>query len=167
MMKVITVCGIRGSGKTTVVENVISELTRQGYSVASVKDIHNPDYLCDEPGTNTYRHRQAGAVPVVALGPADTSFIYPQRLEIDDVLCRLAADFTIIEGGDEFGFPKIVCAHTEEDAQFKSFGTVVAYSGRIANEQKDVLGLAAVNVLSDVGALADIVKEHSEVYGKR
>ncbi len=52
-MKVLTVTGLSGSGKTTVIENLIKELKRRGYSIGSVKEIHYEAFAIDTPGKNT------------------------------------------------------------------------------------------------------------------
>lgn len=71
-MKVFSVYGITKSGKTTTIENIIRELKRRGYTVGSVKEIHYEKFAIDTEGTNTDRHRRAGAEPVTARGHFET-----------------------------------------------------------------------------------------------
>ena len=71
-MKIFSVCGISKSGKTTTIELLIKELIRRGYTVGSFKDIHFEQFAIDNEGTNTYRHKQAGARPVTARGISET-----------------------------------------------------------------------------------------------
>ncbi|MDD3350652.1 MAG: molybdopterin-guanine dinucleotide biosynthesis protein MobB, partial [Eubacteriales bacterium] len=78
-MKVFSIFGISKTGKTASVEAVISELCKRGYSVGSVKDIHFEEFSADHPGTDTFRHKSAGAQMVTARGLHETDVFYPQR----------------------------------------------------------------------------------------
>ena len=43
-MKVFSVAGFHHTGKTTLVVELIKELRRRGFSVTSIKDIHNENF---------------------------------------------------------------------------------------------------------------------------
>jgi molybdopterin-guanine dinucleotide biosynthesis protein B len=49
-----------------VAEAIIAELRRRNYRVGSVKDIHFEGFALDQEGTNTHRHKMAGAELVTA-----------------------------------------------------------------------------------------------------
>lgn len=53
--------GRKNSGKTTLLEKVISELTARGLKIATVKHHGHPDFDIDILGRDSYRHRMAGA----------------------------------------------------------------------------------------------------------
>ena len=58
--KVIAVCGLKNSGKTTLIERLIRGLSARGLRTAVIKhDGH--DFVCDVPGTDSDRFIQAGA----------------------------------------------------------------------------------------------------------
>jgi molybdopterin-guanine dinucleotide biosynthesis adapter protein len=64
MIPLVSVVGKSDAGKTTLLEKLIPELKRRGYRVATVKhDAHS--FEIDQPGKDTWRHRQAGADVVV------------------------------------------------------------------------------------------------------
>ncbi|MEO7337049.1 MAG: molybdopterin-guanine dinucleotide biosynthesis protein B, partial [Caldimonas sp.] len=63
-MKVIGFSGYSGSGKTTLVEQLIGTLCAAGQRVSVVKHAHH-DFDIDQPGKDSWRHRQAGAFEVV------------------------------------------------------------------------------------------------------
>ncbi|MBP6270827.1 MAG: molybdopterin-guanine dinucleotide biosynthesis protein B, partial [Rhizobacter sp.] len=63
-MKVIGFCGYSGSGKTTLVEQLIARLRERGLRVSVVKHAHH-SFDIDQPGKDSWRHRQAGAHEVV------------------------------------------------------------------------------------------------------
>ena len=57
-----------GTGKTTLMEQVIRLLTENGVRVAVIKhDVHG--FEIDRPGKDSYRHAQAGAHTVVITSP--------------------------------------------------------------------------------------------------
>jgi molybdopterin-guanine dinucleotide biosynthesis protein MobB len=53
-----------GTGKTTLLEQLIPLLRRQGIRVALLKHAHH-DFDIDKPGKDSYRLRQAGATQVM------------------------------------------------------------------------------------------------------
>jgi molybdopterin-guanine dinucleotide biosynthesis protein B len=58
---IVSFVGHSGSGKTTIVEKVISKLTEAGLKVAVIKhDVHG--FEMDRPGKDSWRHKKAGAV---------------------------------------------------------------------------------------------------------
>lgn len=67
-MKAIRVVGHKDSGKTTLVEALVARLSETS-RVATVKSIHH-DIEFDTPGSDTYRHRTAGAETVVGVTPS-------------------------------------------------------------------------------------------------
>ena len=63
-MKVVGFCGFSGSGKTTVVEQLVQCLKQAGQRVSVVKHAHHA-FDIDQVGKDSWRHRQAGASEVV------------------------------------------------------------------------------------------------------
>ncbi|ELY43499.1 molybdopterin-guanine dinucleotide biosynthesis protein B [Natronorubrum sulfidifaciens] len=66
-LRVVCLAGPSDSGKTTLVEELVPKLAEDG-RVATVKSIHH-DIEIDTPGTDTHRHRTAGAETVVGITP--------------------------------------------------------------------------------------------------
>ncbi|HHT92749.1 MAG TPA: molybdopterin-guanine dinucleotide biosynthesis protein B [Clostridia bacterium] len=157
-MKVLTVTGLSGSGKTTVIENLIKELKRRGYSIGSVKEIHYEAFAIDTPGKNTYRHRQAGAEIVTARAHNETDILYPGHLPIYEVLSHYNQDYVLLEGVRDCVAPEIaVC---KEDAEPEITPLTFAVSGRFANTGvTEYKGLPVISAVDDIGRLADLVEE--------
>ncbi|MCL2331912.1 MAG: molybdopterin-guanine dinucleotide biosynthesis protein B [Actinomycetia bacterium] len=132
-MKVITLIGFSGSGKTTLAELIIAGLCGRGYTVGSVKRIHAEDFALDTLGTNTDRHRQAGAAPVTALGDRETDILFNRPLPIDELLAHYDQDFVVLEGLRDPRIPAIVTATCLEEIAAKDNGRVVAVAGRLAD----------------------------------
>lgn len=63
-MKVFGFAGYSGAGKTTLIEKLIPRFTARGLTVSLIKHTHH-DFDLDQPGKDSYRHRQAGAREVL------------------------------------------------------------------------------------------------------
>ena len=63
-MKIYGVTGWKNSGKTGLVERLVSEFTTRGFSVSTIKHAHH-DFDVDRSGKDSYRHREAGAREVL------------------------------------------------------------------------------------------------------
>jgi molybdopterin-guanine dinucleotide biosynthesis protein B len=102
--------GTSNTGKTTILEELISFLTNKGYQVATVKKTDKPIQL-DTPGKDTYRHGQAGASPVVFSSEKETTFIFHHRLFewqiIDQLMHYPNLDAIFIEGCTDDQITKI------------------------------------------------------------
>ncbi len=161
-MKVISVYGYSKSGKTTTVENLIKELVRRGYTVGSVKEIHFEDFAIDSEGSNTDRHRKAGAELVTARGLYETDILFKERLPVQEILSFYKQDYVILEGVTDFDVPKILCATKLEDVKKRMDPGVFMLSGVIANEITEYEGLKVVNAVGDVERLTDMVESKAK-----
>jgi molybdopterin-guanine dinucleotide biosynthesis protein MobB len=70
---VLGVVGWPGSGKTTLVEGLIRELTRLGLRVGAVKSVAQFDV--DTPGKDSWRHGQAGAEAYAVASSSKLAFV--------------------------------------------------------------------------------------------
>ena len=69
---VFAVSGYKNSGKTWLIEKLINEFISDGYSVGVLKH-DGQDHITMAEGTDTFRHRQAGAVSTLVF--SDTQFV--------------------------------------------------------------------------------------------
>lgn len=69
MTPIVTFVGWHDSGKTTLASQVVSHLKAAGYRVAVIKSSKEPGIAFDSPGTDTAKHRMAGADSVMFIGP--------------------------------------------------------------------------------------------------
>jgi len=100
-MRVFSISGFSGTGKTTLVESIIRELDFQGYSVITVKSSqHDPR---EGEGTDTWKHKLAGALESFFRGPSNWG--KPLKEIIDDFV----SDFIIVEGMKSSPIPKFWC----------------------------------------------------------
>ncbi len=166
-MKVFAVSGLHGTGKTTVVENLVKELSSRGLRVGTVKDIHYEGFSMDKEGTNTWRHMQAGACMVAARGLRETDFLIPARLAMADIVRKFDTDVIIIEGGHEEDYPRITCATMPEDADLRIDARTFAISGCLAECMAEYRGFRVFNCLSEAGLLADLALASSLELGTK
>lgn len=160
-MKVISVRGLTHSGKTTVVETIIAGLRRRGFSVGSVKEIHYDAFAIDTPGTNTHRHKEAGAQLVTALGIHETDILYQEKLPIRKVLSHYDYDYVILEGVDDPAIPTIVTGHDCSGLEERLDETVFAFSGIIADQLIMYKGKEVVHCLNQADHLVDLVQRYA------
>lgn len=106
--RVFGVTGWKNAGKTTLVERLVAEFVRRGWRVATVKHAHHAVDI-DRPGTDSYRHRAAGATEVALVGGHRYAIMREQEEPgLADVMARLApADLVLIEGFKREPHPKI------------------------------------------------------------
>jgi len=159
-MKVFTVVGTSGSGKTTVIEAVVAELVRRGYQTGSVKEIHYEGFEIDPaPGSNTHRHRAAGAALVTARGNKETDVLYPEKLPMREILRHYKNyDWVALEGVDDLPVPAVICTPD------KTRGGAVCVSGKLGASLEAFQGLPAFNVLEDAAALCDFLEANVPDY---
>ena len=107
----------KNSGKTTLVTKLIPLLAQRGCLVATVKhDGH--DFEPDVPGTDSFRHRKAGAYGTAVF--SDHRFLVTKECEgITEQELFLhfpEADIILVEGLKHSSYPKYVCGYPEKEA---------------------------------------------------
>jgi len=102
-----------GTGKTTLLENLLPLLAEQGISVAMVKHAHH-EFDIDKPGKDSYRLRKAGARQMLVASSKRqalmTENVIAQEPRLDELIQRLDLndiDLVLVEGFKHIPFPKI------------------------------------------------------------
>jgi molybdopterin-guanine dinucleotide biosynthesis protein B len=158
-MKLISICGVSKAGKTTIAEVLIAGLKARGHTVGSIKSIHIENFTMDTPGTNTFRHRAAGASTVCALSRTETDFLHYTALPLSEILPRFTEEFVVMEGVSTGDFPKIIVGHTVEDVLGRLDENTVAISGRAAALfSEGYEGLPSFDPLTQPEQLVDFVE---------
>ena len=99
-----------GTGKTTLLEQVIAELKQRGYRVGVIKhDAHRFDI--DHPGKDSQRLTAAGADTMLISSPEKLAFVKQHRESppIEELIATYFGDVDVIltEGFKKSGLPKI------------------------------------------------------------
>src|SRR4051812_27844607 len=110
-MKVIGIAGYSGSGKTTLIEKMIPLFVRAGLRVSLVKHAHH-EFDVDQPGKDSWRHRQAGCSEVLVSSSNRWALMHELRgapePPLQDQLKHLApCDLVIVEGYKAEPIPKL------------------------------------------------------------
>jgi len=112
-MSTPTVFGIYGkseAGKTTLIEQLVVRLIKEGYHVATVKQT-NKTISMDTTDKDTWRHHLAGASLVVFSSRSETDFLLSRPLSTEEILQRITMlgtfDVILIEGAHDPAIPKI------------------------------------------------------------
>lgn len=113
MTPLFGVTGWKNSGKTTLATRLIAELSGRGYRVNSIKHAHHA-FDIDREGSDSFRHREAGATEVAIVSGRRWALMHELRDEdepsMHEVIARLGpADLVIVEGYKRENHPKIEC----------------------------------------------------------
>jgi len=158
------VTGWKNSGKTTLVVRLVEELTGRGFHVSTVKHAHH-DFDIDREGTDSYRHRVAGATEVALVSGRRWAIMHELRdadePEMDEIVARIApCDIILIEGYKREAHPKIEARRLE-----------TIKKEPLAPKDPNILAIAAdyeigdtelpVYNLDDVPSIADFVVKYT------
>jgi molybdopterin-guanine dinucleotide biosynthesis adapter protein len=110
-MRIFGFAGWSGSGKTTLVEQVIPRLVSRGHTVSLVKHAHH-QFDLDQPGKDSYRHREAGCAEVLVSSRNRWALMHELRggseLGLEQALARLSpCDIVLVEGYKAYPMPKM------------------------------------------------------------
>ena len=96
-----------GTGKTTIIEQLVPELKARGLRVAVIKhDAH--EFEIDKEGKDSWRFSKAGADVTVISSSTSTALIEQRSLELSEVLSRIRdVDLILAEGYNQEGLPTI------------------------------------------------------------
>ncbi|MDY0190161.1 MAG: molybdopterin-guanine dinucleotide biosynthesis protein B [Desulfuromonas sp.] len=159
---VVSIVAKSGTGKTTLLEKLITELKQRGYRVGAVKhDAHN--FNIDHEGKDSWRLSAAGADTMIITSPEKMAMVKrnptKQEPELQDTLENYTADMDIVltEGFKRNNMPKIEVHRRERCAQLLSRGqeydpTLLA----IASDSELDLDVPVYNINDAVG-LCDLI----------
>ena|SRR5512135_63095 len=110
-MRLFGFAGWSGSGKTTLIERLVPRLTARGVRVSLVKHAHH-SFDLDQPGKDSWRHRQAGCTEVLITSAMRWALVHELRgdpeLSLDDAIARVSpCDLLLIEGFKTAAIPKL------------------------------------------------------------
>lgn len=102
--------GRQNSGKTTLLEKVISCLTQRGLKIATLKHHGHPNFEIDIPGKDSWRHRQAGALSTFVLSAGRMALTRDLEEEMscfDALQLMTGYDLVLVEGFRGVGLPAL------------------------------------------------------------
>ncbi|MHA1509299.1 MAG: molybdopterin-guanine dinucleotide biosynthesis protein B [Promethearchaeota archaeon] len=153
-MKVISVIGYSGSGKTHIIEFLIKKCkTELNLEVSVIKNIH--EHKIDEEGKDSFKFSEAGAVFSVSKNKFNQNAIYlNKKINLDALIAWLntspfKVDLIIIEGFRDVSYPTILCVKELQDIEAQLNKNVKLISGlitlnKISKEREDQIPIFSV-----------------------
>jgi molybdopterin-guanine dinucleotide biosynthesis protein B len=110
-MRIFGLAGWSGSGKTTLVARLLPALIARGLVVSTLKHAHH-GFDVDQPGKDSWVHRQAGAREVMVGSANRWALMHEHRGAAEPGLDELVAhmspvDLVIVEGFKSHPYPKL------------------------------------------------------------
>ena len=101
-MKVFGIVGWKNSGKTGLMERLVYEISKRGFSVSTIKHAHH-NFDIDREGKDSFRHRAAGAKEVLLSSRNRWALMHELKsnceLDLDVLLKKLTpVDLVLVEG---------------------------------------------------------------------
>ena len=151
----IAFVGRHNSGKTTLIERLIAELTNRGLDVGSVKHHTHGNFEIDVPGKDSYRHKMAGATEVVIASPVKLARVrdLDDEVECSDIVDSMPGhDIVIVEGYRKSGLPtiEIMRKANERDLAFSKDFLEVVQNFKKHELNDETLKLFPKAVVSDI-----------------
>jgi molybdopterin-guanine dinucleotide biosynthesis protein B len=161
-MRVFGLAGWSGSGKTTLLTRLLPELIRGGVTVSTVKHAHHAFDL-DQPGKDSWLHREAGASEVMVASAARWALMHEHRGAAEPPLELLIGRMTPVDLLLVEGFKS--GAHAKLEVHRPALGKpllcrddphIVAVASDAA-----IAGLTLpLFALDDVAAIARFIRDH-------
>lgn len=156
-MRVYGVIGWKNSGKTSLMERLVAEITGRGFTVSTVKHVHH-DVDLDHEGKDTWRHRAAGASEVVLASAHRFAILREHRgpePELTEVLARLApVDLVLVEGYKRDAHRKVEVWRRETGHELIQTHDPLVRA--VATDEALSLPVPVLD-LNDTGAVADFI----------
>ncbi len=132
-----------GSGKTFVIERLIPDLKKRGYSVSAIKHAHH-NFDIDKPGKDSFKIRESGAKQTLIFNAGRSALITENGKKDFDLNKALEqinqpTDIILVEGLKTMLIPKIEIYREKISKE------------SLYNKDKNIIG-----VISDVGIKCDI-----------
>jgi molybdopterin-guanine dinucleotide biosynthesis protein B len=156
--KTVSVIGFKNSGKTSVVETLVKELSSRGYSVGTLKHTTD-DIILDTPGKDTSRHREAGSKATAILHENTTAIFIDKHLTLQQAAAKLGEiDYLIIEGFKTINtHPRIIVPRENNELKELCNGLEIAIV-KIPESKYDLKTDTHILELTQSKELGDIVE---------
>jgi molybdenum cofactor guanylyltransferase/molybdopterin-guanine dinucleotide biosynthesis protein MobB len=161
---VIGIAGWKNSGKTALTVALIAEFTRRGLSVATVKHAHH-GFDIDQPGTDSARHRAAGAREVAIVSSRRMAHIRElgdaPEPSLADILRGLGpVDLVLVEGFKRAAMAKLEVRRAV--APGEPLYPADPHIFAIASDHP-VVATVPVLPLDAIGAIADLIAQRFDL----
>ncbi len=163
----ISLVGLSGSGKTTIVVKLVEHFASAGFRVGTIKHSCHPHPL-DAKGKDSWRHKEAGAERTLFVGPERMQLFADVKSELSPI--ELAGDLlkdmelVIVEGFLQSNTPKIEVVRSErslEPVSTPDNGLLAIVSDITADKLPKYPGHTIPCIdINDIAAIAEFIKTH-------
>ena len=159
----IGIVGRPGSGKSSLIVDLVGELSRRGLTVSTMMGVDDPAVI-DQPGKDSFRHRDAGAEEVIVTSAQRWALIHGGAAADGGLLTQMTSvDLVLTEdmGGDGYPLIEVHRVATETPPLGRDDPAIVAVvsDGPLDGLQKPVIDL------DDLPAVADFIVAHMGLAG--
>ena len=140
MIKVISVIGFSGSGKTFFILNAIGLLKKNlNFNVAVIKNIH--EHQIDQEGKDSYEFSRYGAKYSITKNQNnETTVFIRSELSIEKTIEWISRgpfkiDLIFIEGFRNLHFPTVLCLRGKDELESQISSNVKVISGTICSNK--------------------------------
>jgi molybdopterin-guanine dinucleotide biosynthesis protein B len=159
--RIFGITGWKNSGKTTLTERLVAELSARGHIISTVKHAHHA-FDIDQPGTDSFRHRAAGASEVAIVSGVRWAVMHELRNadepDLQTILSRLSpCDLVLVEGYKREVHKKIETRRvdaTSREPLAPNDPNIVA----VASDHPVAAGNLPVFRLEDISSIADFIE---------
>lgn len=169
MTHVFGITGWKNSGKTTLVAELVSHFSQMGLRVSTIKHAHC-DFDIDRPGTDSFKHREAGAQQVLLA--SSTRWALMRELgadrepELADLLEQLdPVDLVIVEGFKMGDQPKIQVVRPQNNTERlpDEAHPIVAIASDESVNPSDYGCNGPLLPLNDIAAIATFITDYCQL----
>ena len=158
-MHVFGIAGYKNAGKTTLVVELVRELTARGLRVATVKHAHH-EFDIDHPGKDSYLHREAGATEVIVASARRWAHIKEltdtPEPSLDELLRHFGdVDLVLVEGYKHGDHPKLEIRRSGVDTTLLA-GTSESIRAVVCDAPLDGLPVPVLD-RADLPGIADFI----------
>ena len=158
-MNIFGAVGWKTSGKTGLMERLVTEITGRGFSVSTIKHAHH-SFDVDHEGKDSHRHRVAGARQGLLASRNRWALMHELRDEdepsLGELLLQISpVDLVLIEGYKRDDHAKIE-AHRKETGQDLIAGTDGSIKAIASNTRHPDMAIPVLD-LDDTKAVADFI----------
>lgn len=167
--RIFGITGWKNAGKTTLTVRLVAEFTDRGYTVSTVKHAHHA-FDIDQEGTDSYRHRHAGAREVAIVSGARWALMHELRDEEEPslgvILQRLSpCDLVLVEGYKRENHAKIEVRRSLATRDRPSLAAEdPAIAAIAADHPVEESGLPVFH-LDDIRRIADFIEVRTALKG--
>lgn len=153
--QIIQVAGYSNSGKTTLVEKLVTAMSKEKFRVGTIKHHgHGGDLATLDSGKDSWKHRHAGAVvsAAVSKGKLQLNVVRDEHWEATELIAlysNFPLDIIIVEGFKISPFPKAVIIKEEADLalleKLKNIVCVISWIPLPSEVKKEMIAYFQIN----------------------